>query len=398
MFPLDLGAKGSCQIGGNISTNAGGLRLLRYGSLHGTVLGLEVVLADGTVVDTLKTLRKDNTGYDIKQLFIGGEGTLGVVTQAAILAAPKARAVNVALLACASFQDALVSHACSVYHWTSKLVTKSRNNSLAFVSALLLYNSLEQPKVYSDCSKWYRRRRSRRIMVIFIDLLESWFDLVAEIAIYCVGFSSTRMMLSIDLVENHLLSRPKNSFWLVYLYELADCPSPPLTAPPAAWSCRLHSGWPSRSWAKSCRRSSSSTAPAWTWSSSTTPACATPCRLRRTAPPLTPSTCWSRRQAATRSTTGRERLLAVRCVCGLQLSFDHVGPAQTVVEDVVRLLGHTRTCKSWAQSLASSAEAARPLTCFNRALTQRHCRSSIPFGCIDKEATLESEDLELFRG
>ncbi|GAQ88748.1 FAD/FMN-containing dehydrogenases [Klebsormidium nitens] len=109
VFPLDLGAKGSCQIGGNISTNAGGLRLLRYGSLHGNVLGLEVVLADGTVVDTLKTLRKDNTGYDVKQLFVGGEGTLGVVTQAAILTPPKARAVNVALLACASFQDALTA-------------------------------------------------------------------------------------------------------------------------------------------------------------------------------------------------------------------------------------------------------------------------------------------------
>lgn len=81
---------------------------MRYGSLHGTVLGLEVVLADGTVIDTLKTLRKDNTGYDLKQLFIGGEGTLGVVTKAAILTPPKARSVQVALLACSSFQDALV--------------------------------------------------------------------------------------------------------------------------------------------------------------------------------------------------------------------------------------------------------------------------------------------------
>lgn len=81
MMPLDLGAKGSCQIGGNISTNAGGVRYLRYGSLHGTVLGLEVVLADGTIVDTISTCRKDATGYDLKQLFIGAEGTLGVVTK-----------------------------------------------------------------------------------------------------------------------------------------------------------------------------------------------------------------------------------------------------------------------------------------------------------------------------
>ena len=62
MFPLDLGAKGSCCVGGNVSTNAGGLRLLRYGSLHGTVLGLEVVLADGTILENLNGLRKDNTG------------------------------------------------------------------------------------------------------------------------------------------------------------------------------------------------------------------------------------------------------------------------------------------------------------------------------------------------
>ncbi len=78
MMPLDLGAKGSCQIGGNVSTNAGGLRLLRYGSLRNTVLGIEAVLADGQILNTMKTaLRKDNTGLDLKQLFIGAEGILG---------------------------------------------------------------------------------------------------------------------------------------------------------------------------------------------------------------------------------------------------------------------------------------------------------------------------------
>ena len=85
LFPLDLGAKGSCQIGGNISTNAGGLRLVRFGSLHGNVLGLEVVLANGEVLNLLSNNRKDNTGYDLKQLFIGSEGTLGIVTKASIL-------------------------------------------------------------------------------------------------------------------------------------------------------------------------------------------------------------------------------------------------------------------------------------------------------------------------
>ena len=103
MMPLDLGAKGSCQLGGNLSTNAGGLRLLRYGSLRGTVLGVEAVLADGTIVDCLQTLRKDNTGYDLKQIFLGSEGTLGLITRASVLCAPLPNAVNVAYLSLDSF-------------------------------------------------------------------------------------------------------------------------------------------------------------------------------------------------------------------------------------------------------------------------------------------------------
>ncbi|XP_029972362.1 D-2-hydroxyglutarate dehydrogenase, mitochondrial isoform X1 [Salarias fasciatus] len=107
IMPLDLGAKGSCQIGGNVATNAGGLRLLRYGSLHGTVLGLEVVLADGRVLDCLATLRKDNTGYDLKQLFIGSEGTLGVITAVSILCPRKPKSVNVVFLGCETFEQLL---------------------------------------------------------------------------------------------------------------------------------------------------------------------------------------------------------------------------------------------------------------------------------------------------
>lgn len=104
MAPLDLGAKGSCMVGGNVSTNAGGLRLLRYGSLHGSVLGLEVVLSDGSVLNCLSTLRKDNVGFDVKQLFIGAEGALGVVTRVALLAAPLPASVNVAMFGVASFE------------------------------------------------------------------------------------------------------------------------------------------------------------------------------------------------------------------------------------------------------------------------------------------------------
>uniref|UniRef100_A0A665U7S0 D-2-hydroxyglutarate dehydrogenase, mitochondrial n=1 Tax=Echeneis naucrates TaxID=173247 RepID=A0A665U7S0_ECHNA len=107
IMPLDLGAKGSCHIGGNVATNAGGLRLLRYGSLRGTVLGLEVVLADGRVLDCLATLRKDNTGYDLKQLFIGSEGTLGFITAVSILCPRKPKSVNVIFLGCETFEQLL---------------------------------------------------------------------------------------------------------------------------------------------------------------------------------------------------------------------------------------------------------------------------------------------------
>jgi D-lactate dehydrogenase (cytochrome) len=89
LFPLSLGAEGSCRIGGNVSTNAGGIQVLRYGTMRSLVLGLEVVLPDGRIWDGLRTLRKDNTGYDLKQLFIGAEGTLGIVTAATLRLYPR---------------------------------------------------------------------------------------------------------------------------------------------------------------------------------------------------------------------------------------------------------------------------------------------------------------------
>lgn len=101
MMPLDLGAKGSCHIGGNVSTNAGGLRLLRYGSLKGNILGLEVVLANGDILNTMNTsLRKDNTGYDLNQIFIGSEGTLGFITGVSILCPNRPKSTNLILIAC----------------------------------------------------------------------------------------------------------------------------------------------------------------------------------------------------------------------------------------------------------------------------------------------------------
>ena len=105
LFPLDLGSKGSCQLGGNISTNAGGLRLLRYGNLHGSVLGVEFVKADGEIVDVLSKNKKDNTGLDLKQLMIGSEGILGVVTKVAVNCPPLPRDKNVLLAGVKSYAD-----------------------------------------------------------------------------------------------------------------------------------------------------------------------------------------------------------------------------------------------------------------------------------------------------
>ncbi|HEY6579227.1 MAG TPA: FAD-binding oxidoreductase [Rhizomicrobium sp.] len=98
-FPLSLAAEGSATVGGNVSTNAGGVNVLRYGSARQLVLGLEVVLADGRILDLLRTLHKDNTGYDLKQLFIGAEGTLGVIAAAALRLFPKPRGRETALIA-----------------------------------------------------------------------------------------------------------------------------------------------------------------------------------------------------------------------------------------------------------------------------------------------------------
>ncbi len=96
LFPLSLGAEGSCRIGGNLSTNAGGTGVLRYGSARDLALGLEVVLPDGSLWDGLKGLRKDNTGYDLKQIFLGAEGTLGIITAAVLKLFPRPRDVQTA--------------------------------------------------------------------------------------------------------------------------------------------------------------------------------------------------------------------------------------------------------------------------------------------------------------
>jgi FAD/FMN-containing dehydrogenase len=105
LFPLSLGAEGSCQIGGNLSTNAGGTQVIRYGTTRNLVLGLEVVLPDGRVWNGLRALRKDNTGYDLKHLFLAAEGTLGIITAAVLRLLPRPSARETAWLAVTSPAD-----------------------------------------------------------------------------------------------------------------------------------------------------------------------------------------------------------------------------------------------------------------------------------------------------
>jgi FAD/FMN-containing dehydrogenase len=106
-FPLSLGSEGSCQIGGNLSTNAGGLNVVRYGMTRDLVLGIEAVMPDGQVLSNLKSLRKDNTGYDLKSLLIGAEGTLGVITAATLKLWPRMRSSATAFIAISKPADAV---------------------------------------------------------------------------------------------------------------------------------------------------------------------------------------------------------------------------------------------------------------------------------------------------
>jgi FAD/FMN-containing dehydrogenase len=105
LFPLDIGARGSATIGGNVATNAGGNRVIRYGMMRDQILGMEVVLANGTVLSSMNKIIKNNTGYDLKQLFIGSEGTLGIVTRLVLRLRPEPRSQNMAFLATSTFDE-----------------------------------------------------------------------------------------------------------------------------------------------------------------------------------------------------------------------------------------------------------------------------------------------------
>ncbi len=136
LFPLSLAAEGSCQIGGNLSTNAGGINALRYGTARQQVLGLEVVLANGDVLHGLRSVRKDTAGYDLKQLFIGSEGTLGIITAASLRLYPRVRDVGTVLVALRSARGAvdLLSFARGLFNDRLQAFELISQRSLDFVT------------------------------------------------------------------------------------------------------------------------------------------------------------------------------------------------------------------------------------------------------------------------
>ncbi len=175
-FPLSIGAEGTCQIGGNISTNAGGLSVLKYGNTRDLILGLEVVLADGTIINDLSKLRKNNTGYNLTQLFAGAEGSLGIITQAVLKTFPLPK-----------------KHCCSM---------------LAFESIEKLYSFYQLARRQSaDCISSFEYISSSSIDLVNSGPVEIKFPLNNDYNYYAlVEFSSCSDFLDLELITERLLS------------------------------------------------------------------------------------------------------------------------------------------------------------------------------------------------
>lgn len=178
-FPLALGAQGSCRIGGNVSTNAGGINVLRYGMTRELVLGLEVVLPDGTIFNDLSTLRKDNRGIDLKQLFIGAEGTLGVITAVSIKLMPYPDQVATALLGLKSLDDAIKLYRRARHDCCDLMSAFEFMPPLAFVLACEAIPDLAMP-IAGDYPAYVLMEISGFGLVDVADLMERFLDGVME--------------------------------------------------------------------------------------------------------------------------------------------------------------------------------------------------------------------------
>ena len=153
LFPLSLAAEGSCSIGGNLSTNAGGIQVLRYGNTRDLVLGIEVVLPNGEVWNGLRALRKDNTGYDIKHLFVGGEGTLGIITSAILKLFPAHKQKETALVAVSKVSDAIELLSKITSAAGDSLTAFELMNNYSFNLPIKYINGIRQP--FTNKHNWY---------------------------------------------------------------------------------------------------------------------------------------------------------------------------------------------------------------------------------------------------
>lgn len=153
LFPLSMGSRGSSMIGGNVSTNAGGIHFARYGSMHANTLGLEVVTAQGNVLNMMSTLRKDNAGFDLKHLFIGSEGTLGVVTRAAIKLYPQPKSKQLALFRVATFNDVVQLYKIAQEHLAeclSAFEVMDEESMSASPDSLVPYKKVDKTHVFQE--------------------------------------------------------------------------------------------------------------------------------------------------------------------------------------------------------------------------------------------------------
>ncbi|MBI2719596.1 MAG: FAD-binding oxidoreductase [Rhizobiales bacterium] len=190
---LDLGARGSCQLGGNLSTNAGGIRVIRYGMAREQVLGLEAVLADGTVVTSLNKMLKNNAGYDLKQLFIGAEGTLGIITRAVLRLHPPPGAITTALCALDTYEDVV------------RLLRQAQGN----LGGVVAFEAMWRDYVAYNCEalKLQLISGDHRFWVI----LESTCD-GAAVEGFLAGCLETRLIADALVAQSHKEAR---DFWSV---------------------------------------------------------------------------------------------------------------------------------------------------------------------------------------
>src|SRR3989338_2132517 len=144
LMPLDMGSKGSCQIGGNIATNAGGIRYIRYKSLHANIIGLEAVLANGNIINTIKEIHKDNTGYNLSHFFIGSEGTLGIITKIAIQLYIKPKSVNLLYIGVKDFSSVQQILTLSKHH-LSEILSAFEYFDKSCLQTVINFHNLSDP-------------------------------------------------------------------------------------------------------------------------------------------------------------------------------------------------------------------------------------------------------------